>query len=125
VVGVLPGVPGVTDDFFNMKSTFSKMKKSAVFMNIGRGTCVNEDDLVKALKTKKIGGAVLDVFKVEPLVKSSKLWECENVFMTPHCADQDVDFLLRAIKIFGNNLDRYADGGLSNLDNVVDKFRGY
>jgi len=77
----------VTDDFFNMKSTFSKMKKSAVFMNIGRGTCVNEDDLIKALNTKKIGGAVLDVFKEEPLVESSKLWECKNVFMTPHCAD--------------------------------------
>jgi phosphoglycerate dehydrogenase-like enzyme len=38
-----------TNDFFNMKSTFSKMKKSAVFMNIGRGTTVDEDDLANAL----------------------------------------------------------------------------
>ena len=51
VVGVLPGVPGVTNDFFNMESTFSKMKPSSVFMNIGRGTCVKEDDLVQALQT--------------------------------------------------------------------------
>ena len=46
-----------------MESTFSKMKESAVFMNIGRGMNVNENDLVKALKSKIIGGAVLDVYK--------------------------------------------------------------
>ena len=67
VVGILPGVPGVTNDFFNMKSTFSKMKPSSVFMNIGRGTSVNEEDLIEALKSEKISGAVLDVFKAEPL----------------------------------------------------------
>jgi len=62
VVGVLPRVEGVTDNFFNLQSTFSKMKKTAVFMNIGRGTCVLEDDLIKALETELIAGAVLDVF---------------------------------------------------------------
>ena len=67
MVGVLPKVPNLTDDFFNMESTFSKMKDSAVFMNIGRGTTVNEDDLVDALNKKVIAGAVLDVFKTEPL----------------------------------------------------------
>lgn len=46
VVGILPKVDGQTDDFFNMESTFSKMKKSGVFMNIGRGTTVKEEDLV-------------------------------------------------------------------------------
>lgn len=87
VVGVLPKVAGVTDDFFNMESTFSKMKKSAVFMNIGRGTTVNEDDLVKALNTEVIAGAVLDVFKVEPIAPEHPLWECKNLLITPHCAD--------------------------------------
>jgi phosphoglycerate dehydrogenase-like enzyme len=48
-VGILPKVAGETDDFFNMESTFSKMKKTAVFMNIGRGTTVKEEDLLKAL----------------------------------------------------------------------------
>lgn len=62
VVAVLPGVPGVTTNFFTMESTFKKMKKSAVFMNIGRGTTVKEDDLAEALNTEKISGAVLDVF---------------------------------------------------------------
>ena len=87
---------GVTDDYFNMDSTFSKMKKSSIFMNIGRGTTVNEEDLAKALKEETIAGAVLDVFKVEPLTSESPLWDCQNVLMTPHCADQDKDFLHRA-----------------------------
>lgn len=108
VVGILPKVAGETDDFFNMESTFSKMKKTAVFMNIGRGTTVKEEDLVKALKEKMIAGAVLDVFKYEPLTKESELWECENVFITPHCADVDSGHLKRAISIFGDNLDRWA-----------------
>ena len=62
VVGILPRIPNATDDFFNMESTFSKMKKSAVFMNIGRGTTVKEEDLAAALNSKTIAGAVLDVF---------------------------------------------------------------
>ena len=63
------------------------MKKSAVFMNIGRGTTVDEDDLANALNSGLIRGAVLDVFKVEPLVKTNRLWYAPNLFMTPHCAD--------------------------------------
>jgi len=86
IVGVLPKVKD-TNDFFNKESTFSKMKSSAVFMSIGRGTTVNEEDLVEALKNNTIGGAVLDVYKKEPLVAESGLWECENCLMTPHCAD--------------------------------------
>ena len=125
VVGVLPRVVGETDYFFTTESTFSKMKKSAVFMNIGRGTTVKEEDLIKALKEKKIAGAVLDVFKYEPLNEKSELWECENVFITPHCADVDSDHLKRAISIFGENLDRWAAGGKDNLLNVGDKHKGY
>jgi phosphoglycerate dehydrogenase-like enzyme len=53
----------------------------------------------EALKEKKIAGAVLDVFKHEPLSKESGLWECENVFITPHCADVDSDHIKRAISI--------------------------
>ena len=96
VVGVLPRVPGLTDNFFTTESTFSKMKNTAVFMNIGRGSTVDEDHLVSALKSGQIAGAVLDVFKVEPLPAESELWSLDNVFMTPHCADQDVKFLHRA-----------------------------
>jgi len=69
-----------------MESTFSKMKKTAVFMNIGRGPTVQETDLIKALKEETIAGAVLDVFKVEPLPQDNELWTMPNVLITPHCA---------------------------------------
>lgn len=66
VVGVLPKT-AETEDFFNMESTFSKMKPTSVFMNIGRGPTVKEEELIVALQDGKIAGAVLDVFKKEPL----------------------------------------------------------
>ena len=92
VVGVLPKVAD-TVNFFSHESTFSKMKETSVFMNIGRGPTVKEDDLVSALQTGKIGGAVLDVFAVEPLPSTSPLWDMDNVMITPHCAQQDKNFM--------------------------------
>jgi phosphoglycerate dehydrogenase-like enzyme len=65
VVGVLPKTPN-THHFFDA-NFFAKMNPSAVFMNIGRGPTVKEVDLISALEQKKIAGAVLDVFEVEPL----------------------------------------------------------
>ena len=62
------------------------MKKTAIFMNIGRGPTVKEDDLTQSLKDGTIAGAVLDVFAKEPLDSSSELWDMENVLITPHCA---------------------------------------
>jgi phosphoglycerate dehydrogenase-like enzyme len=86
VMGSLPKMVS-TDNFFNGPNTFSKMKKTAIFMNTGRGTTVDEDDLANALYQNTIGGAVLDVFKKEPLPKNNRLWYAPNLFITPHCAD--------------------------------------
>ena len=91
VVGILPLTPE-TKQFFDMNRCFKKMKKSGVFMNIGRGPTVHEDDLIAALKDNVIAGAVLDVYTVEPLPATSGLWELPNVLMTPHCADQDPEW---------------------------------
>ena len=125
VVAVLPKVAGVTDDFFTIKSTFGFMKKSAVFMNIGRGTTVKEEDLIEALNSKMIGGAVLDVFKKEPLDPSSGLWSCENVLITPHCADQDTGHLHRAFGTLATNIENWVTGGEAKLINICDKKKGY
>ena len=95
------------------------MKKTAVFMNTGRGTTVDEEDLADALYQGKIKGAVLDVFKKEPLVKESRLWKAPNLFMTPHCADQDSEWLERSMKIFGTNLENFCNK--RPLNNLVDK----
>jgi phosphoglycerate dehydrogenase-like enzyme len=108
-----------TDNFFNAQDCFNKMKKTAVFMNTGRGTTVDEDDLADALYQGKIRGAVLDVFKKEPLAKNNRLWYAPNLFMTPHCADQDSEWLDRSMLIFGDNLEKYCNK--KPLSNLVDK----
>ena len=71
------------EGFFNDEK-FCLMKDSAVFVNIARGKIVNQNDLISALEQCKIAGAVLDVFEEEPLEESSKLWNFDNVIITPH-----------------------------------------
>ena len=108
-----------------MESTFSKMKKSSVFINIGRGSTVKEADLITALKEKLIAGAVLDVFEKEPLSESNELWNFENVYISPHFACSDKDVYNRTISVFGDNLEAYAKGGKQSLLTLVDKNKGY
>ena len=62
----------------------AQMKPTAVVINTARGPIVNENDLVNALLEKKIAGAALDVFEVEPLPAESPLLKMENVLLAPH-----------------------------------------
>lgn len=62
----------------------SRMKPTAVFVNISRGGTVDTDALAHALLSGRLGGAVLDVFEEEPLGSESPLWDMENVIITPH-----------------------------------------
>jgi len=121
VVGVLPATPG-TLNMFNAEF-FAKMKKTGVFMNIGRGPTCKDVDLAEAINAGTIGGAVLDVYATEPLPESSPLWECKNVLMTPHCADQDPEYLNRAMEIFAENLAAFKQD--KPLKNICDKDSGY
>lgn len=102
---------------------FKKMKKTAVFVNIGRGPTVNEKDLAECLKNGTIAGAVLDVFDVEPLVETSPLWGLDNVYITPHCADLTYDYMERSFDIFGENMANWVKG--KPLVNHVNKSAGY
>lgn len=70
------------------------MKKKAVFINIGRGNCVVEEDLEIALKEHIIRGACLDVFKKEPLPKESGLWDLENILLTSHSGNRTPDLFM-------------------------------
>lgn len=62
----------------------ARMKQDAILVNIARGAVVDETALVIALRERRLGGAVLDVFEEEPLLSGSPLWEMENVIVTPH-----------------------------------------
>ena len=62
------------------------MKKNSLLINVGRGTTVNENDLINFAKKNKGFFAVLDVFEKEPLAKDHKFWKLKNVMVTPHIA---------------------------------------
>jgi len=121
VILCLPLTPA-THHVFNANK-FSKMKKSAVIINIGRGKLIDEKALIEALDKKLIAGAGLDVTEEEPLPKESKLWEMENVIITPHHSGWSEKYMDRAIDLFCLNLKAHLRG--ENLPNLVDKTRGY
>ena len=102
---------------------FRAMKQTSYLVNIGRGGIVVEDDLVVALKDGEIAGAGLDVFEREPLPPESPLWGMTNVIVTSHYSGATPHYNDRALAIFLDNLQRFAQG--RELLNVVDKRAGY
>ena len=117
----MPGVPE-TVNFLN-KERLSKLKSSAVVVNIGRGSSIDEEAITALLEQNKIRGAVLDVFAKEPLAENSKLWELPNVFISPHTADRTATWLDETMEKFVENAKLYADN--KPLTNIVDKQKGY
>ncbi|MDZ7638748.1 MAG: NAD(P)-dependent oxidoreductase [Bryobacterales bacterium] len=99
------------------------MKRSAVLINIGRGPVVSETALVEALREKRIKGAALDVFDVEPLPEGHDFYDLENVLLSPHCADNTATWLDDSMRFFIENYGRFRAG--EELKNVVSKELGY
>ncbi|MEO8025194.1 MAG: D-2-hydroxyacid dehydrogenase [Bryobacteraceae bacterium] len=99
------------------------MKPTAVLINVGRGTIVDEGALIRALQEKRLKGAVLDVFAKEPLPPESPLWDLDNVLISPHCADRTPGWIEGALEVFMENFERFVKG--EPLKNVVDKHAGY
>ncbi|MFV0363430.1 MAG: D-2-hydroxyacid dehydrogenase [Suipraeoptans sp.] len=86
VVSFLPGIPETTN-IYNEKF-FKTMKKTSIFLNGGRGSAVDQDALLSALRNGEIFGAGLDVTNPEPLPSNHPLWKEEKVFITPHISGQ-------------------------------------
>jgi phosphoglycerate dehydrogenase-like enzyme len=102
---------------------FAAMKPKAVVINVGRGSVIDEEALVKALTSGRIKGAGLDVFEHEPLPAGHPLYRLENVLLSPHCADNTPDWKDRAMDCFLRQYDRFAKD--EPLENVVNKRLGY
>ena len=121
VVAALPLVPATTH-LFDAKM-FARMKKTAYFINVGRGGSVVTDDLVAALNNGVIAGAGLDVTEPEPLPRDHALWKARNIIITPHMSAQsDLGQGTRAM-IFREQVRRFAAG--DKLLSVVDLKKGY
>ena len=123
IAACLPDAPGTRG--LISADCFAAMRPDAIFVNCGRGATVDEAALIRALRAGKLGGAVLDVFSVEPLPAESPLWEMENVIVTPHISGRDGDPLNRdaIFSIFCENLRRYLRG--EPLAHAVHPARGY
>lgn len=105
------------------EEVFRAMKPTAFLVNVGRGSIVKEEDLVKALKKGWIAGAGLDVFETEPLAESNSLWDLENVIISPHVAGFTPSYDERVTDLFVENLRRYL--AQDPLLNVVNREEGY
>ncbi len=98
-----------TKNMFNAEM-FEQMKPTAIFVNTARAGLVDEDALVKALQEKRIGGAVLDVFKEEPLPEDHPLRKLDNVTLAAHLAGTSKGTFKASIGIVVDDLIRYAKG---------------
>lgn len=96
----------------------ARMKPAAYLINVARGPIVDERALIAALRERRIAGAALDVFEVEPLPPDSELWDLPNVVITPHCSPASPMHIVRGTELFVEQLERYVAG--TPLINVVD-----
>lgn len=125
VIGCLPGTPETKGllDYDRLHS----MKKEAVLVNVGRGSLIPTEDLIRVLQEGHLKGAVLDVFETEPLPVDSPLWEMDQVILTPHIAGPSFGGNTEVQDMIWNicmeNLERYVNE--KELKNIVRLNEGY
>jgi phosphoglycerate dehydrogenase-like enzyme len=105
------------------EAAFASMKKGARFVNIGRGSTVDEPALIAALQAGTLAGAALDVFENEPLPADSPLWDMPGVIVSPHTSGRVQGWLEDFASIFYENVERWVAG--EELLNIVDKQLGF
>lgn len=121
IVSVLPET-SATKSFYK-KAHFEGMKKSAVFINIGRGSAVSEEVLVDVASNQTIAHLYLDVTPIEPLPKNHPLWNFTNVTVTPHVSAHSPKYLYRSFDIWLENVSRFQKE--EPLLNTINLNRGY
>lgn len=121
VVLLLPATPE-TDNFINAER-LAMMKPSAWLLNFGRGHLIKDDDLVAAVAAKRIAGALLDVFREEPLPSDHPFWTTPGIVVLPHIGGPHPQRDRIVARLFADNLARFLDG--RPLKEIVDREAGY
>ena len=104
-----------TRDLIN-QDVFGKLNNSAMLINVGRGSAINEQDLSNALNNKEIAAAALDTTKNEPLENSSPLWRARNCFISAHDSAHSLLSIPRAFNLFLENIKNIKNGNpIKNL----------
>lgn len=119
LVAVLPGTPR-TRKIINAE-LLSRLPASALFINVGRGSTLDEQALLEALEAGRLAGAVLDVTEQEPLPESHPFWRTKNLLLTFHTSAPSFPEQISAV--FLENHQRYLEG--LPLKYVVDFEQGY
>ena len=132
LAGILPetdilimSLPATPKTFHIMnEAALRKLPEGALFVNVGRGNCIDEDALVPMLKAGRLRAA-LDVFETEPIPEDSELWDCPNLMITPHVAgDMFLPYTVgRIVDLFVEDFVRYVRG--ERPERLVDLTRGY
>jgi len=119
LVSVLPNTLGTRR--LVSADLLAALPSHAVFVNVGRGSALDESALIRALETKRLAAAILDVFEQEPLPKEHPFWDAPNLLMTFHTSAPSLPADLA--KLFIANYRRYLQG--EDLLYRVDFERGY
>lgn len=121
VAAILPGTPQ-TADLLDARR-LGLLKRGVVIVNAGRGSLIDEEAFRAGIASGQISGAVLDVTRHEPLPADDPLWSTPNVILTQHSSGGSDQERFRAIRLFGQNLQRYVAG--EPLINEIDWAKGY
>ena len=122
VVAICAPLTAETHGMFD-DAAFEQMKSHALLINVTRGKIIDGPALIRALTSRSIGGAGLDVTPEEPLPTDSPLWDMPNVIITPHVAGGSPIRMDRTVGLFCDNLERLLVG--KPLLSVIDKEKGY
>lgn len=123
LVMAMPSTPETIG--FMTKERISLLSSSAILVNVGRGSAIDQEALMDALNTGKLAGAALDVMTPEPLPADHPLWDTKNLLLTPHVAgNMTLGYTCdMTVSLFCEDLENYVTG--KPLARLVDLSKGY
>ena len=118
LIGILPG--DAANANLIGRQVFAAMKPTSYFINVGRGSTVDERALIEALQSRRLAGAGLDVFATSPLPQSSPLWTLDNVIICPQIGGFTSDYEGMVMPIIEANMALYLAGRGREMRNLID-----